>query len=170
MLLGDSEHVVDVDRVGEEVVVTFADAAPGEGTYRLSSGWKPGDVLWSGTVNGRPVAVHVRPLANGFELAHRGVEAKAYVFTEREAAAVRLMPINKMADSGKAVRCPMPGLVVSIAVSEGEEVKAGQELAVIEAMKMENILRAATDGRVAKVLATAGNGVEVDQPILEFEA
>jgi propionyl-CoA carboxylase alpha chain len=169
VLLGDSEHRVDVDREADEIVVTFADETPEEGAYRLFSAWKPGDVLWSGTVNGRPVAMHVRQIANGFELAHRGVEAKAYVFTEREAAAVRLMPINKMADSGKAVRCPMPGLVVSIAVTEGEEVKAGETLAVVEAMKMENVLRAERDGTVKKIHAKPGDSLAFEQVILEFE-
>src|SRR5262249_60536666 len=98
---------------------------------------QPGEPVWSGTIDDRAMAVQVRPAVNGFDLAHRGVETRAYVYTEREAAAVRLMPAKKVADSGKAVRCPMPGLVVSISVSEGQEVKAGETLAVVEAMKME---------------------------------
>ena len=83
---------------------------------------------------------------NGFDVSYRGVETRAFVYTEREAAAARLMPIKQVADSGKAVRCPMPGLVISIAVREGQEVKAGETLAVVEAMKMENVLRAERDG------------------------
>jgi propionyl-CoA carboxylase alpha chain len=134
----------------------------------LQSSWKPGDVLWSGTVNGRPVSVHVRPLANGFELAYRGIEAKAFVFTAPEAEAARLMPLNKSADSGKALRCPMPGLVLSIAVAEGQEVKAGETLAVVEAMKMENVLRAERDGVVKKIHAKPGDSLAVDAVIMEF--
>src|SRR5207244_11730680 len=134
----------------------------------LVSTWKPGDVLWSGTVDGRPMAVHVRPIANGFELAHRGIEAKAFVFTEREAQAARLMPLNKVSDSGKALRCPMPGLVLSIAVAEGQEVKAGETLVVVEAMKMENVLRAERDGVIKRITVKAGDSVAVDAVILEF--
>src|SRR4029453_1849119 len=110
------------------------------------SAWKPGDPVWSGTIDDRPIAVQVRPALNGFALSHPGGEPRAYVHTQREAAAARLMPAKKVADSGKAVRCPMPGLVVSISVSEGQEVKAGETLAVVEAMKMENVLRAEADG------------------------
>src|SRR6185503_10572799 len=102
----------------------------------------PGEPVWSGSIDGQSIAVQVRPLANGFLLAHRGVETRAYVFTELEAAAARLMPVKKAADTGELLLCPMPGLVVSIAVAEGQEVKAGETLAVVEAMKMENVLRA----------------------------
>jgi propionyl-CoA carboxylase alpha chain len=112
--------------------------------------------------------VHVRPIANGFELAYRGVEAKAFVYTEREARYARLMPAKRLSDSGKALRCPMPGLVVSIAVTEGQDVKAGETLAVIEAMKMENVLRAERDGSVKKIRVKPGDSVAVDAVILEF--
>ncbi|MFL5053484.1 MAG: biotin/lipoyl-containing protein, partial [Xanthobacteraceae bacterium] len=134
----------------------------------LKSPWRPGDVLWSGTIDGRDVSVHVRPILSGFELAFRGVEAKAFVFSEREAAAVRLVPVNKVAESGKALRCPMPGLVLSIAVAEGQEVKAGETLAVVEAMKMENVLRAERDGAVKTILAKPGDSLAVDAVIMEF--
>ena len=112
--------------------------------------------------------MQVRPVLNGFDLSHRGVEARAYVYTGREAAAARLMPEKKVADSGKAVRCPMPGLVVSIAVREGQEVKAGETLAVVEAMKMENVLRAERDGTVKKLHAKPGDSLAVDAVIMEF--
>jgi propionyl-CoA carboxylase alpha chain len=135
---------------------------------RLQSDWKPGDVLWSGTLDGARVSVHVRPIANGFELAYRGIEAKAYVFTETEADAARLMPLNKTTDSGKALRCPMPGLVLSIAVAEGQDIKAGETLAVVEAMKMENVLRAERDGTVKKIHAKPGDSLAVDAVIMEF--
>jgi propionyl-CoA carboxylase alpha chain len=134
----------------------------------LTSAWKPGDPVWSGTIDGRPISVQVRPVLNGFDLFHRGVETRAYVYTEREAAAARLMPPKKAADSGKAVRCPMPGLVVSISVSEGQEVKAGETLAVVEAMKMENVLRAERDGVVKAIKAKPGDSLAVDAVIMEF--
>jgi propionyl-CoA carboxylase alpha subunit len=167
--LDGGEIALDIGRAGEEFVVQVLDAAGHEvASHRLASGWKPGDPLWSGTVDGRSIAVQVRPALNGFDLSHRGVETRAYVYTEREAAAARLMPEKKLADSGKAVRCPMPGLVVSIAVTEGQEVKAGETLAVIEAMKMENVLRAERDGLVRKIRAKKGDSLAVDAVILEF--
>jgi propionyl-CoA carboxylase alpha chain len=134
----------------------------------LISPWKPGDSIWSGTLDGRRISVQVRPILNGFELSHRGVESRAYVYTEREAQAARLMPTRKVADSGKALRSPMPGLVVLIAVGEGQEVKAGETLAVVEAMKMENVLRADRDGVVKRIHAKRGESVAVDAVILEF--
>jgi propionyl-CoA carboxylase alpha chain len=137
-------------------------------SHLLVSGWKPGDPVWSGSMDGRPIFVQVRPALNGFDLCHHGIETRAYVYTEREAAAARLMPAKKVTDSGKAVRCPMPGLVVSIAVGEGQEVKAGETLAVVEAMKMENVLRADRDGVVKKIHARTGDSLAVDAVILEF--
>jgi propionyl-CoA carboxylase alpha chain len=132
------------------------------------SRWRPGDLVWSGTVDGRSVSVQVRPVLNGFDLLHHGVETRAYVYTEREAQAARLMPPKKIADSGNSVRCPMPGLVVAIAVAEGQEVKAGETLAVVEAMKMENVLRADRDGIVRKIHVKQGDSLAVDDIILEF--
>ena len=165
--LGDREIALDIVREGEALAVHFIDGAAGQ-RHQLTSEWKPGDPVWSGTVDGRPISVQVRPALNGFDLSHRGVETRAYVYTEREAAAARLMPAKKVADSGKAVRCPMPGMVVSIAVAEGQEVKAGETLAVVEAMKMENVLRAERDGVVKTIKAKPGDSLAVDAVILEF--
>jgi propionyl-CoA carboxylase alpha chain len=109
--------------------------------------------------------VQVRSLPNGFALSFRGVETKAFVYTEREAGYARLMPVKKAADTGKQVLCPMPGLVVSIAVKEGQEVKAGETVAVVEAMKMENVLRAEIDGTVKKINAKPGDSLAVDAVI-----
>jgi propionyl-CoA carboxylase alpha chain len=147
--------------------VRFPDKGKG-GPRHLTSDWKPGDPLWTGTINSHPVAVQVRTIPNGFALAYRGVETKAYVYTEREAAYARLMPVKQAADTGKQVLCPMPGLVVSIAVKEGQEVKAGETVAVVEAMKMENVLRAEIDGTVKKINAKPGDSLAVDAVILEF--
>jgi propionyl-CoA carboxylase alpha chain len=110
----------------------------------------------------------VRPILNGFDLAHRGLEVRAYVYTESEAAAVRLMPVKQAAETGKAVRCPMPGLVISIAVAPGQEVKAGDTLAMVEAMKMENVLRAERDGVIKTIKAKPGDSLAVDAVIMEF--
>jgi propionyl-CoA carboxylase alpha chain len=152
---------------GDTLVVRFA-ADGGNDRHVLTSDWKPGDPVWSGSIDGRAISVQVRPVLNGFELHHRGIEVRAYVYTEREAAAARLMLAKTLIDSGKAVRCPMPGLVLSIAVAEGQEVKAGETLAVVEAMKMENVLRAQRDGIVKKVHAKKGDSLAVDAVLLEF--
>jgi propionyl-CoA carboxylase alpha chain len=162
-LSGEELHA-DVAHEGEAITVSFEDG----NSHVLSSGWIPGMPVWTGTLDGGAIAVHVRTIPNGFELAYRGIEAKAFVYTEREARYARLMPAKKLSGSEKSVRCPMPGLVVSLAVAEGQEVKAGETLAVIEAMKMENILRAERDGTIKKVHVKPGESVAVDAAILEF--
>ncbi|MGX7745125.1 acetyl-CoA carboxylase biotin carboxylase subunit [Rhodopseudomonas parapalustris] len=164
-----SEVPLDVIREGEAFVVRFAnpDGSLGQ-PHQLLSSWMPGDPVWEGTIDGRPVAVQVRPIPNGFKLAHHGYEVSVNVFTEREAAAARWMKEVDKADTGKKVLCPMPGLIVSIAVTEGQEVKAGETLAVVEAMKMQNVLRAERDGTVKKIHASAGATLAVDAMILEF--
>jgi propionyl-CoA carboxylase alpha chain len=163
--LGEREVGLTIAREGEAQVVQFAREKK---RHRLVSSWKPGDPLWSGSYDGRAIAVQVRPALNGFDLAHRGVEVRALAYTEREAAAARLMPVKRSADSGKALRCPMPGVVRAIAVTEGQEVKAGETLAVVEAMKMENVLRAERDVVVKSIKARPGDSLAVDAVIMEF--
>jgi propionyl-CoA carboxylase alpha chain len=167
--LGESEHEVEIEGEGETLSVHFRGDRKGRAQLVvLSSAWRPGAPVWSGLIDDESVAVQVRPILNGALLSHRGVAARAHVYTAGEAAAVRLMPHKVLADSGKRVLCPMPGLVVSIAVSEGQEVKAGETLAVVEAMKMENVLRAERDGTVKKISAQPGETLAVDAVILEF--
>jgi propionyl-CoA carboxylase alpha chain len=167
--LNDSEIMLDVTRDGEAIAVRFAgDDGKMTNPRLLVSAWKPGDPLWSGTVDKQVVAVQVRPILNGFLLAHRGAEARTYVYTGREAHAARLMPVKAANDTGKKLLCPMPGLVVSIAVAAGQEVKAGETLAVVEAMKMENVLRAERDGTVKSILVKPGDSLAVDAVIMEF--
>ena len=163
--LGTQEQNLEVRRTGEAVEVRFIGKPA---WHKLVSNWKPGEAIWTGTIDGHRVAVQVRTIPNGFALSYRGVETKAYVYTEREAALARLMPVKQAADSLKHVLCPMPGLVVSIAVKEGQEVKAGETVAVVEAMKMENVLRAEIDGTVKKINAKPGDSLAVDAVILEF--
>jgi len=166
--LGEREIRLEVKRKDDDtVLVAFA---PGDmkDPYVLGFLWNGSDPTWSGTVNSVPVTVQVRMIANGFLLSHRGIETKAYVYTEREARYARLMPPKKLSDTGKQVLCPMPGLVVSIAVKVGQEVKAGETVAVVEAMKMENVLRAEIDGTVQKINVKPGDSLAVDAVILEF--
>ena len=164
--LGEREIKLEVNRTNGviEVKINGGQSAP----LRLRSDWKSGNPIWAGTINDRPATVQVRTILNGFALSYRGIETKAYVYTEREAGYARLMPAKKAADTGKQVLCPMPGLVVSIAVKEGQEVKSGETVAVVEAMKMENVLRAEIDGRVKKINAKPGDSLAVDAVILEF--
>ena len=167
--LDSHEHSLEVARVNGRIeVILLAQKGRPARSLALESGWKPGEPVWHGRVGGSATAVQVRPIPNGFDLAYRGIRTRAFVYTEREAAAARLMPVKATSDSGKTVRCPMPGLVVSIAVGEGQEVKAGETLAVVEAMKMENVLRAERDGAVKKIHAKPGDSLAVDAVILEF--
>jgi len=132
------------------------------------SGWAPGIPVFRGEIAGQEVTVQVRPILNGYRLGHQGVTVDAYVFTRREAELVKLMPEEAAADTSKKLLCPMPGLVIAIAVGEGQEVKTGEPLAIVEAMKMENILRADRDVTVKKVNAKKGDSLAVDAVIMEF--
>ncbi|MES1155975.1 MAG: biotin/lipoyl-containing protein, partial [Pseudorhodoplanes sp.] len=167
--LNDTEYPLDVARTNGAIAVRFLgkDSKP-QHAHTLQSHWKPGDPVWLGTVDGVPVSVQVTPVANGFDLACRGVQVRAYVYTESEAGYARLMPVKKAADTGKQLLCPMPGLVVSIAVKEGQDVKVGETLAVVEAMKMENVLRAERDATVKSIKTKPGDSLAVDAVIMEF--
>jgi propionyl-CoA carboxylase alpha chain len=167
--LGREEIPLEIAREADHLAIRFIDADGSAGQpHQVASSWKPGEPVWHGTIDGAEVAMQMRPVLNGFRLAHQGFEVAIQVFTEIEASAAKLMPVTTASDSGKRLLCPMPGLVVSIAVSEGQEVKAGETLAVIEAMKMQNVLRAEQDGTVKKIYATAGATLAVDALILEF--
>ena len=167
--LDHDEILLDVARDGDAMAVRFINADESVcKAHRLLSQWVPGQPIWQGTLDGHPVALQVRPIINGFRLAHQGFDVAVYVFTQTEAAAARLMPVATATDNGKKLLCPMPGLVVSIAVTEGQEVKAGETLAVIEAMKMQNVLRAEQDGTIKTIAAVPGATLAVDALILEF--
>jgi propionyl-CoA carboxylase alpha chain len=137
-------------------------------SIKTVSSWKPGEPVWQGIVNGRDIAVQVTPILNGYALRHAGFASKARVYTAREAELAGLMLEKVPADTSRLLLCPMPGLVKAIAVSEGQEVKAGETLAVVEAMKMENVLRAERDLKIAKLNAKPGDSLAVDAVIMEF--
>jgi propionyl-CoA carboxylase alpha chain len=134
----------------------------------IVSDWKPGEPVWRGTISGFEVAMLVQAIPNGVRIATAGTAADIRVYTRREAELAALMPEKKASDTSKALLCPMPGLIKSIAVAEGQEVKAGETLAVVEAMKMENVLRAERDVTVKKLRAKAGDSLAVDAVIMEF--
>ena len=100
---------------------------------------------------------------------HGGVIRRAQVLPPRAAELSALMPVKAAADTSRLLLSPMPGLLTAVVVAEGQEVKAGEPLVVVEAMKMENVLRAERDGTVAKLHAKPGDSLAVDQVILEFE-
>ncbi|HET7714956.1 MAG TPA: acetyl/propionyl/methylcrotonyl-CoA carboxylase subunit alpha [Bauldia sp.] len=132
------------------------------------SDWRPGERLWTGVVGDFPLTVQLRPAVAGVRLLWRGVDIVARVMTPRVAALDALMKAKPAAGSSREVRCPMPGLVVSVLVAEGQEVRAGAPLAIVEAMKMENILRAERDGTVGAVKVKPGDVLPVDAVILEL--
>jgi len=167
--LGDQSLSCEVDRAAGGFIVSFLDeGGRALSTHELRSVWKPGQPVWHGAFDDATISVQVRPRLNGFALSHQGVAVDATVYTKREAELAALMPVKVQAGAGKNLLCPMPGLVISIAVTEGQDVKAGEALAVVEAMKMENVLRAERDATVKKVLAKAGDSLAVDAVIMEF--
>src|SRR5262249_21672530 len=117
------EISLEIEAAGEGFIVRFGGSGD---IHQLRSDWKPGEPLWQGSCDGRPLWVKTRPLRNGFELFHRGIETSVQVYSPREAEAARLMPGKASANSGNNLRSPMPGLVVSIAVAPGQEVKTGE--------------------------------------------
>ncbi len=145
------------------------DVAIGDGPLTtVLSDWAPGDALWTGQVGDQNITVQVRPVLGGYRLDWQGYSVIAKVMTPRIAELDALMPEKLPPDTSKMLLCPMPGLVVSIAVEEGQEVKAGEQLAVVEAMKMENVLRAERDCTVTGIKAKAGDSLAVDAVIMEF--
>jgi propionyl-CoA carboxylase alpha chain len=135
----------------------------------VTSEWRPGDIVWRGRVGGRDICAQVRPILNGVRIDWRGIRVDARPMLPRTAELERLMPEKRPPDTSKMLLCPMPGLVVSIAVSEGQEVKAGETLAIVEAMKMENVLKAERDVTVARINARPGDSLAVDAVIMEFD-
>ncbi|KWV51072.1 acetyl/propionyl-CoA carboxylase subuit alpha [Rhizobium altiplani] len=165
--LGDS--YVDARLVDGLVTIPFdMDIEIGGKISNVVTDWRPGDSVWRGKVAGQSVIAQIRPVLNGLRLDWQGISLKAKVLTPRHAALDKLMPVKLPPDTSKLLLCPMPGLVVSIAVVEGQEVKAGETLAVVEAMKMENVLRAERDLVVSKINAKPGESLAVDAVILEF--
>jgi propionyl-CoA carboxylase alpha chain len=124
--------------------------------------------VWRGFIDGESVIAQLRRRGHAFNIERRGASCLARVLTPEAAELAALMPAKKHADTSKKLLCPMPGLVVSLAVSEGQKVAAGETLATVEAMKMENVLRAERDATVARILVKPGDSLAVDAVILEF--
>ncbi|MEP0155926.1 acetyl/propionyl/methylcrotonyl-CoA carboxylase subunit alpha [Pseudophaeobacter sp.] len=154
---------IEADQLG--ATVTFQDGA----AMRIASDWTPGDQLATIDVDGTPLVLKVGKISGGFRIRSRGADIKVHVRTKRQAELAELMPEKVAPDTSKLLLCPMPGLVVKIDVEVGDEVQEGQALCSVEAMKMENILRAERKGVIAKINASAGDSLAVDEVIMEFE-
>ena len=136
--------------------------------YTIEKDWHFGGIRASGQCNGRPFTAQVQRIGLWYHVAHNGLAIEAQVMSARAAELLRVMPFKAPADMSRFLLSPMPGLLVDLAVQPGQKVLAGERLAVIEAMKMENILTAAQDGTVSELLAKKGESLSVDQPILSF--
>lgn len=175
-LVSDSWMVVRLKKEGNEHHPVIAKPIPGgyhveyKGeTYELKSDWKLGESLFNGTCNGEPFTLQVERHKTRYSLFHWGTRADFMVMSARAAELLALMPEKLPPDLSKFLLSPMPGLLREVAVTVGQDVKAGEKLAVIEAMKMENILKAEQDCKVKKILASAGGSLAVDEVIIEFE-
>ena len=159
----DYPVVIAADQSG--ATVTFADG----NSHRIASDWTPGQPLAILSVDDQRVVAKVKPLPTGFAMRHRGAELSVHVRTPRQFALSQHMLEKIPPDTSKLLLCPMPGLIVAVNVAEGDEVQEGQALCTVEAMKMENVLRAEKNGTVSRINAMPGASLAVDDVIMEFE-
>ncbi|MCX8254360.1 MAG: acetyl/propionyl/methylcrotonyl-CoA carboxylase subunit alpha [Beijerinckiaceae bacterium] len=168
----DGERAVLIGKARHDIEVTAGDGLlvrlTGGRELRVASNWRPGDKAWTGTIDGLSIAMAARPILNGYALSHAGFGADVRVFSRRQADLAALMLEREDADDQKTLLCPMPGLVKKIHVKEGQQVKAGEPLCLVEAMKMENVLRAERDVTVKSIEAAEGASLAVDAPIMTF--
>ena len=160
---GDKHSAVTIANAGDydEVLIDGV-------SVKVSTKWVPGERLFRGTIDEDSVCAQVERAGIGYRLAMGGIVIEILVLSLRAAALNALMPAKEAAESSRFLLAPMPGLLVSVSVQSGDDVDPGQELAVIEAMKMENVLRADEQKKIASVLVSPGESVDTDQPIIEF--
>jgi propionyl-CoA carboxylase alpha chain len=137
--------------------------------YVIHTDWCFCQPIFRSTINGQSCCFQVKRRGIRYAITHRGLRTNGFVMTPRAAELYRIMPMQMDTDLSGFLLAPMPGLLVKLSVEEGQPVKVGEELAIIEAMKMENVLRAPQDGIVAKIVAKLGDSLDVDQVILEFK-
>ncbi|WP_372837991.1 acetyl-CoA carboxylase biotin carboxylase subunit [Phaeovulum sp.] len=164
VLLQGVEYAVRISADHKGSTVHFAD-----GAVRVTSDWVPGQPLARLMIDGTPLVLKVGKIPSGLRIRARGADLKVQVRTPRQAELARLMLEKLPPDTSRFLLCPMPGLIVKISVVEGQEVHEGQPLATVEAMKMENILKAERKGVVKKITAKPGASLKVDEVIMEFE-
>jgi propionyl-CoA carboxylase alpha chain len=160
------EQAVRLQQRGDGMDLHFAE---GERILKLTEvRWRPGQPLFHGKLDGEPFALTLKPAAEGFDIRHRAASARVLVLSPRSAELHHKLPPKQPADTSRLIVSPMPGLVVSINVSLGQEVKSGEAVAIVEAMKMQNIIRAERDGVVKTIGAKAGDSVAADEVLVEF--
>jgi propionyl-CoA carboxylase alpha chain len=159
-----THHRVQIEADKKGADVTIADR-----TLRVTSDWTPGQPLARLDIDGVALVLKIGKISGGFRVRYRGADLKVHVRSPRQAELAALMPDKLPPDTSKVLLCPMPGLIVKLDVAVGDEVQEGQALCTVEAMKMENILRAERKGVVAKINANAGDSLAVDDIIMEFE-
>jgi propionyl-CoA carboxylase alpha chain len=164
VVAGDVDYAAQVDRVdgGYDVRV-------GDEDFAIRYRWRFGDVLLTGTCNGAPFAVQVERRGLRYRITHRGTQFHVQVLPRRAAELLRLMPKKLPPDRSRFLLSPMPGLLAEVAVKPGQDVKAGERLVVIEAMKMQNVITAERDATIGEVLAKEGDSLSVDQPVIAFK-
>jgi propionyl-CoA carboxylase alpha chain len=160
-----SEFEVSLRDEGGATMVAFGDGKP----VPVTSDWLPGRPHARFHVGGEAMGVKVQPVNSGWRLRWRGIDLKIHVRSPRVAELARLMPEKAPPDTSKMLLCPMPGVVTAIMVEVGAEVQEGQPLATVEAMKMENVLRAERRAIVKSIPVEAGASLAVDEMIMEFE-
>lgn len=159
------EYSVKLKTRNEGAAVKFEDGIK----LDVQTDWRPGQRLVRAMVDNVAIAAKVRPIDAGYQFEWRGAKLNGLVMTRRAAELAQWMPEKIVPDTSNLLLCPMPGLVVSIDVKEGDEVEEGQPLATVEAMKMENILRAEKKATIGKINAKAGDSLAVDEVIMELE-
>jgi propionyl-CoA carboxylase alpha chain len=166
VVVGHTRRTVRLAERDGALTIEFLD----EGRQIILEGldWRPGSPMLGGMLDGRPFTVTVSPAAEGFTIRHRAASAKAMVLTPTSADLHERLPAKTPPDTSRIVVSPMPGLVISCDIAQGEEVKEGQVLFVIEAMKMQNIIRAERDGVIKTLSAKAGDSVAADDVLAEF--
>ncbi|MFS4438496.1 acetyl-CoA carboxylase biotin carboxylase subunit [Paracoccaceae bacterium GXU_MW_L88] len=166
VFLNDESYTVALEQAGEVWTAEIDDGRQ----FTVTTDWTPGQSLCEAEVDGAPMTVKVNMVRGGRRLRYRGADFKTAVRSERVAALMQHMPEDAGGAGENALLCPMPGLIMSIAVNEGDEVQEGQALCTVEAMKMENVLRAERKAVVSKIVVEPGDSLAVDEVIMEFEA
>jgi len=169
-MLGLTPVPITIEDEGDEVVVTVCegDHPVPTGVIEFQGDWMPGEAVFRGEVNGQIISAQIESFGIGWNITHAGKTLPIHVVHPRTAELLKHMPRKEKGVDDKELKCPMPGVVISIAVKEGDEVQLGQNLAVVEAMKMENVLTSEVKGKVKKILAQAGDSLAVDDVIIEF--
>jgi propionyl-CoA carboxylase alpha chain len=166
VVVGKSKRLVSVADTGEALEIALTEE--GRSLRLTEVDWTPGRAPFRGVLGGEPFTVEVAPAGEGFVIRHRAAKARVLVLTPLSADLHDRLPEKQKADTSKLVISPMPGLVVSLDVAAGQTVREGEIVCVIEAMKMQNIIRAEREGVVKSVGPKAGDSVAADEVLVEF--